>query len=325
MRVRARHILTAFLVAVVLPACAGRSRAAVQAGEPDGPVGFPSDPVAPSIITTPSGINEYVVSRFWDAFLEKTGKCDSTLVNGVPSGEVEAALARYISLLENVIAPGKAPGFVEAFFNKVNDFQIANPSSNVFSFFAEKVRYHLYDPNSHSRDEDLYLPYVEGLAASNLVDNAMREAYSAEVMLCSLNRKGTVAEDIVFTLLDGRRATLHGIKAGHTLLMFSNPGCDACDELTDRLASSEMVSRLVKSGDLAVVNLYIDLEVEKWAALAAKYPKTWLNGYDQDYTIRKDLTYSVRAIPSLYLLDKDKTVILKDAPVEKVLIYLENI
>lgn len=325
MRVRARHILTAFLVAVVLPACAGRGRAEVRSGEPDGPVGFPSDPVAPSIITTPSGINEYVVSRFWDAFLEKTGKCDSTLVNGVPSGEVEAALARYISLLENVIAPGKAPGFVEAFFNKVSDFQIANPSSNVFSFFADKVRDHLYDPNSPSRDEDLYLPYVEGLAASDLVDNAMREAYSAEAMLCSLNRKGSRAEDIMFTLLDGHRATLHGIKAGHTLLMFSNPGCDACDELTDRLASSEMVSRLVKSGDLAVVNLYIDLEVEKWAALAAKYPKTWLNGYDQDYTIRKDLTYSVRAIPSLYLLDKDKTVILKDAPVEKVLIYLENI
>ena len=45
----------------------------------------------------------------------------------------------------------------------------------------------------------------------------------------------------------------------------------------------------------------------------------------QDYTIRKDLTYNVRAIPSLYVLDKDKKVVMKDAPVEKVIPYLENI
>lgn len=143
--------------------------------------------------------------------------------------------------------------------------------------------------------------------------------------MCSLNRKGTRAADIVFTLLDGRKMTLHGIEAGHILLMFSNPGCDACDKLASLLASSETVSKLIKSGELAVVNLYIDLEVEKWKAMAAKYPKEWLNGHDQDYTIRKSLTYDVRAIPCLYLLDGDKTVILKDAPVEKVLLCLENI
>ena len=32
----------------------------------------------------------------------------------------------------------------------------------------------------------------------------------------------------------------------------------------------------------------------------------------------------MRAIPSLYLLDAEKRVLMKDAPVEKVLQYLDN-
>ena len=43
------------------------------------------------------------------------------------------------------------------------------------------------------------------------------------------------------------------------------------------------------------------------------------NGYDPDYAIRTDRLYDVRAIPSLYLLDSEKTVLMKDAPTEKVL------
>ena len=52
------------------------------------------------------------------------------------------------------------------------------------------------------------------------------------------------------------------------------------------------------------------------------YPATWYNGFDPDFIIRADLLYNVRAIPSLYLLDKDKTVILKDAVTGRVLEFL---
>ena len=49
------------------------------------------------------------------------------------------------------------------------------------------------------------------------------------------------------------------------------------------------------------------------------------SGYDQSYTIRTDVTYNVRAIPSLYLLDAEKRVIMKDAPQDKVLSFISNI
>ena len=76
---------------------------------------------------------------------------------------------------------------------------------------------------------------------------------------------------------------------------------------------------------IAVVNVYIDLDREKWRALAKEYPDYWYNGYDQDYAIRQDISYNVRGIPSLYVLDEDKRVIMKDAPAEKAIPFLQNI
>ena len=55
------------------------------------------------------------------------------------------------------------------------------------------------------------------------------------------------------------------------------------------------------------------------------YPDNWYNGYDPDYVIREDILYNVRAIPSLYLLDKDKKVLMKDAPQERLFSWLESV
>lgn len=55
------------------------------------------------------------------------------------------------------------------------------------------------------------------------------------------------------------------------------------------------------------------------------YPQAWYNGFDPDLVIRTDLVYNVRAIPSLYLLDSDKTVLLKDAVPEKLFNLLAQI
>ena len=41
--------------------------------------------------------------------------------------------------------------------------------------------------------------------------------------------------------------------------------------------------------------------------------------------LKNNEIYNVRAIPSLYLLDKDKTVILKDAVQEKLLNLIERL
>ena len=316
-----------FLIAVVLLAGCGGKGGRSQAGTEETKIvrSFPEMPKAPSMLSGDTEKYVYIANHFWDAFLDKEYPGDTSVVNGVPKDDVESALGRYVTILENFCPRVEATKSVGAFFRKVNDFQKANPSSDVFGYFQEMVPKYLYDPNSPVRDEDLYRPYALGLVSSDLVSEDLKPAYSREAEMCALNQVGTPAADIRFTTLGGKRRTLYSIDSDLVLLFFSNPGCPACEDVIERLTLSQSVKSLISSGRLAVVNLYIDLEIDKWRAYASEYPKSWINGFDQDYTIRQDLTYNVRAIPSMYVLDKDKVVLIKDAPVERVLAYLENI
>lgn len=313
-------IISLMLTILLLSACGGKKKADVQTVR-----SFPPLPQVPSMLSDPAEINGYIADHFWDGFLSQAYPCDSSIVNGVPADEVESALGRFVTILERMCTLDQSAKAMSGFFKKVSSFQEANPSSNVFSFFEKMVSKYLFDPNSPVRDETLYLPYVNGLSSSDLVSEDMKPAYSRDAAVCSVNKVGTKAADIVFTDISGKRHRLYDIKADHTLLFFSNPGCNNCEEVTLRLSANERVQELLDSKVLAVVNLYIDLERDKWMAAVGGYPKKWYNGYDQDYAIRQNQSYYVRAIPSLYVLDKDKVVILKDAPVENVLDYLENI
>ena len=54
-------------------------------------------------------------------------------------------------------------------------------------------------------------------------------------------------------------------------------------------------------------------------------PSHWLSGYDPDGVIRADNIYYVRAIPSVYLLDGEKRILMKDADPHAAAAYIENL
>ena len=310
------------LFAFVTVACGGRKSKETSAFQPRA---FPPMPNPPAVIAEPGEKAEYVISNYWNKFLSQTYPCDSNVVNGVLADDVEEAFGTYVTFLEGACTIDFGRKAMAGFFDKVERFQAADTSSNVFGFFEKMVRKYLYDPDSPVRNEDLYLPYVTRLAASEYSDHELRPSYSFEARMCSLNMIGSPAADFTFTDLAGKRHTLYGVRAETTLLFFTNPGCLACREIIESLTSDGEIAALVSSGRLAVVNVYIDEDLDKWREYASVYPENWYNGYDQSYLIRSDVTYNVRAIPSLYVLDSEKKVIMKDAPVENVLPYLENL
>lgn len=81
----------------------------------------------------------------------------------------------------------------------------------------------------------------------------------------------------------------------------------------------------MSDGTLAVVNVYIDEDIQAWRSYMPIYPEDWYNGFDPDLVLRSNDIYNVRAIPSLYLLDAEKRVILKDAPERKVMDRLKSV
>ena len=310
------------ICALVMVGCGGRGNGKAAAFQPHA---FPPAPEPPAVIVEPQEKAEYAISNYWNKFLSQTYPCDTNVVNGVLADDLEKAFGTYVTFLEGACTIDFGRKVMAGFFDKVEKFQASDTSSNVFGFFEKMVPKYLYDPNSPVRNEDLYLPYVSRLAVSEYSDPDLKPSYSCETQMCSLNMIGSSAADFTFTDLAGRRHTLYSVKAETTLLFFTNPGCEACKEIIVSLTSDEAIAAQVASGRLAVVNVYIDDELDKWREYASVYPKNWYNGYDQSYIIRSDVTYNVRAIPSLYVLDSEKKVIMKDAPVEVVLPYLDNL
>ena len=64
--------------------------------------------------------------------------------------------------------------------------------------------------------------------------------------------------------------------------------------------------------------IYPDADSEMWKNRISRMPIGWIDAYSPDGEIADKLLYYLPAMPSLYLLDADKRVILKDASHETV-------
>jgi thioredoxin-related protein len=280
----------------------------------------------PAMVQDPQEAAEYMAMHYWDAFLkpqEKDYISDSLYVSGVAISDLEQVLANYIYILD-VLPLKTAQKAVSQLTAKVQAYESADTSSNVFETFIRLTDKYLFDPNSPLRDEDLYSPIAASLSGSQHLDSATRDRYSYVAKMCRLNEKGSKAADFRFCDKKGREYRLYDIKADKILLFFSNPGCQSCLEIINAIKENKDVADMISSGSLAVLNIYIDEDLKEWREYMPIYPENWYNGFDPDLVIRTDKTYNVRAIPSLYLLDADKTVMLKDTTPERLFHLLLN-
>ncbi len=268
----------------------------------------------PGMMTEAQDIAGYLAVNFWNGLTdpEREYPCDSSLVSGVSRDEVEKRFADWVMIL-NMLPRDEADKAVSKLYDRAAACERKDTSSNVFDTFNDLAVRYFYDPNSPVRNEDHYHAYVKRLATYEGLDEAERGKYEFETSMTGLNRTGTVAADFRFSDRNGRMYTLHGIKAPMTLLFFSNPGCNACMDIINVLKGEPSIAGMIADGRLAVLNIYIDEDLQAWKDYMPVYPEEWYNGFDPDFVIRNDSIYNVRAIPSLYLLDGEKRVILKDA------------
>ena len=69
---------------------------------------------------------------------------------------------------------------------------------------------------------------------------------------------------------------------------------------------------------LTILTVYPGENIGKWVDYLLQLPAEWIHAYDQGMVITKKNLYDIKAYPTLYLLDKNKKVILKDSPPEVV-------
>jgi len=174
------------------------------------------------------------------------------------------------------------------------------------------------------RDESLYIYVLEAVLEAPVLDEVskIRPAHLLELAL--KNRVGEPATDFTYTLADGKKGTLYHTKADYLLLFFYNPDCHACKEITDQLTASPLVTEWIRNNKLKILAVYPDEDLEAWKNHISYMPASWINSYDSAVSLKNDEIYDLKAIPTLYLLDKDKKVVLKDVTFNQVENYLKQ-
>lgn len=316
MRMRISSVMAAVSAVLIVAGCGQRKAEQFQA------LPFP-DVLPPAMMEDPQDRAEYMAQNMWNSLTDpsRTYPCDSLLVSGVRRTDVEQKFANWTQVLGMSSRP-VAEKSVSRLYDRALACEKKDTSSNVFETFASLVDKYLFDPNSPLRDEDLYGAYASRLAAYEGYTEVQKEKYARDARLCALNKVGTKAADFRFADRRGKIRTLYGVEAPYTLLFFSNPGCEACMSIINVLKEDPQISGMISSGRLKVLNIYIDEDLDAWRSYMPIYPDEWYNGFDPDFVIRNETLYNVRAIPSLYLLDSDKTVLLKDAPENRMFEYL---
>lgn len=304
------YILCSFLF--LAAGCTGRDAKEQASGHPESPQVF-SLPAVPGVLATPQERAEYLIARYWENFNFR----DTALIS---RPEVtEQALADFLDLLPRV-SPGTAHSSLVAMMDS------ASADSSMYVHFMGLAEKYLYNPNSPFRNEEYYIPVLRQIMASSRLGDIgkVRPAYQLEMAL--KNRPGEVASDFVYTRTNGSRGRLSRLSADYTLLFFNSPDCEECRRLKEYIAASELLSGLASRKRprprLVILAVYPDEDVALWKS--ASYPSCMLNVHDASQAVTARRLYDLRAIPTLYLLDADKRVLLKDAPVERVERYLRT-
>ena len=310
---RTRFSIALLLCAWLLAGCGGAgSRGAETGGSTASPApgGAPelTVPQPPALLSGDSLRAAWLAGHYWDNLDWDDGRWIAD------TAALESWFTPWAQLLSRM-PEGEAAKLSGALFRKGNghpDMQLR---------LLDAAEYFWRHPNSPFRSEELFVPALEAIVAAPGIDSLYKIRPRSQLASARKNRPGMRAADFAYTMADGGRGTLYGLRAGYTLLMFYNPGCPECGRIEEYIPQSDVFAPLIASGRLRVLAIYPDEDVEAWRSHLPQMPAGWTVGHalmERGGTAAYDLP----GIPALYLLGRDKTVLVKDRPVEVIEAWL---
>ncbi|MBE6192943.1 MAG: DUF5106 domain-containing protein [Rikenellaceae bacterium] len=285
---------TLLLLALIAVGCGGQKSKKIESATPQ-TVHFKR--VMPPVQSTPQAQFQYMVDHYWDRF----DFTDTLFIERVDSVEMMRVYAEYIA---TYVGPYNGEPVARL-------MKRASVSRKMLDYFATMSEKLFHDPNSPLRSDELYIPVLEAQIAAPFYDQYEKMVPQYDLALASQNRIMKKANDFRYTVASGRTSNLYSLKADFVLIYINNPGCPMCRQIQEQLVASQIVTDALKDGRLKILAIYPDEDLTLWRE--HPLPKEWINGYDKGRRLEKDRLYDLRAIPAMYLVDREKKVLVKDS------------
>lgn len=196
----------------------------------------------------------------------------------------------------------------------------------------EKMLSHLYNQASTSHAmgmENVWAKLAEEYIFDknlNWIDSIQYNNMMASYYLIQHNRIGMQALDLKLESINGDTIHTNDIESDFTLLYFYSTDCGYCHKEIPLLRNDFYPKYKDKGFKVILVNL--SRNVEAWKEFVEKNDldiEGWYNVHDPKYQSEYWLKYDTSATPSLYLMDKNKTIMAKKLNIENLNLYLERI
>ncbi|MDR1524693.1 MAG: DUF5106 domain-containing protein [Tannerella sp.] len=268
-------------------------------------------PEMPEGLTEPSQRAAYLVLHYWD----KYDFNDTAFL--MTNDLLERSFVDFLDIAS--LVPGDTLDKSVSLLMKK-----AEEERTVFLFLSKLSEQYLYNPESPVYDEEKLIPFLRQEIKSPLLSDTekIRPGFLLENVM--KNRTGYTANDFTYTLKDEKTGTLHAICADYVLLYFNDPTCEDCHMLTRRLIVSPIINGFIKRGKLKILTVYTNDDMDAWEKYASSVLNSWIYSRDAGQKINAEGIYNIKRFPTIYLLDKDKKVLLKDTVFEKLEDYFSK-
>lgn len=264
-------------------------------------------PNVPDTITSRTQRANYLALHYWD----NINFNDTTLIGNEDISE--QGFCNFISIMPYVTQQREA---FDIFVQGITG------NSKIQSYFMSIAQKYLAEPQSPVFNESLYITLLESITSLDTLSLSDYEKYNFILQMEKKNQIGSIACDFEYLLRDGSYGHLYDIDNSYTLIFFGDPDCDICNKAKEQLLSSVYTHLKFIGGYLTILSVCVEGKTSKWQETPA--PEGWIDACDEKCAIYEHLLYDIPGLPSLYLLDKEHRVILRDVHVDAVERYFSR-
>lgn len=201
----------------------------------------------------------------------------------------------------------------------------SDSTNKTYNWVNDLLEKYLWDEESPMYNETLYA-FVLRYRASRPEEEEGSKTRAAMLLPKLLqNQTGTLHNDLLLGLPDGSETTLHELlrkpsQKAYTLLILYDLDCVVCQELIDKITR---ISPQYPQLQVITIQLYKQ-NIPAWKSYIQQLPSQWIHTYDAKEAVFMEETYYMRSSSALYLLDKQGTILLKNAQIQTLQEYLSN-
>ena len=202
--------------------------------------------------------------------------------------------------------------------------EVAKKSEDTYRYFVWSVALKYQAPKIMGQDKVFVHIYDQFFATGDMdfwANGALKKNIKERADQLRLSLLGNKAPNLIMQDAQLKPQSLYDIKSKYTVIYFFDPDCGFCKKETPKLKSfyddtkfDVEVFAVSADTSLAKMRNYIDEQKLEWVSVNG--PRTYTENYHK--------LYDAQTTPTIYVLDKDKTIIAKKIGAGKIEEFLYN-